>query len=97
MPVDQAGNKNTNAKRASQLDWVLFDPDLEKYAVPTEIGFHTGASAYPYGHVFDSRVYAKSYDNGICELERVPPVEANDSGAKEMQHMAVIRDVRIPE
>ena len=97
VPVDQNGNANTNAKRGSQLDWVLFDKDFDAFAVPTEIGAHTGKNAYPYGHVFDTRVYANSYHNGVCELTLVPPATERDSAAKEMQHMAVIRDVVVPD
>ena len=95
-PVDQNGNSSTNAKRRSRLDWLLFDKEFDTFAIPTEIGAHTGADAYPYGHVFDTRVYAKSYYNGICELSLVPPATAQDSAAKEMQHMAVIRDIVVP-
>lgn len=82
-PCDQKGNIDTNADRESQHDYVLASDDLHALAVPIIIGEHT----YPYGHVFDSRVY---YNLG--ELDDVPPVQADDSGALNMQHMAVIRD-----
>lgn len=97
-PVDQNGNSKTNAKRAARLDWLLFGKDLDALAIPTEIGFHTGSKAYPNGHVFDTRVYAKYCDeNGVSEITAVPPCSAGDSGDKEMQHMAVIRDIAIPD
>ena len=90
-PVDQKGNANTNKKRGSPLDWLMFSHDLEPYEVGTEIGAHTGESAYANGHVFDSRVYEE-----VGELYLVPPAEADDSGAINMQHMPVIRTIAIP-
>ena len=82
-PCDQDGNRNTNAERENQYDYVLASDDLHVREVPIVIGEHT----YPHGHVFDSRVYSK-----LGELDDVSPVQANDSGATNMQHMAVIRD-----
>ncbi len=90
-PVDQKGNPATNKKRASPLDWLMFSHDLEPLEVGTEIGAHTGESAYPNGHVFDSRVYDE-----VGELYMVQPVEAADSGAVNMQHMPVIRTFAVP-
>ncbi len=90
-PVDQKGNANTNAKRGSPLDWVLFSHDFENFESPTEIGIHTGNQSYAHGHVFDSRVYAE-----VGELDYVTPVEGHDCKDTNMQHMAVIRDVTIP-
>lgn len=96
-PVDQNGNGNTNAKRANPYDWVIFSPDLEAFENEIVIGKHT----YPHGHVFDSRVYGavKGYKcsehGGANELGDVPPVLSGDSGASQMQHMAVIRDVAL--
>jgi endonuclease/exonuclease/phosphatase family metal-dependent hydrolase len=91
-PVDQNGREQTNKKRGSILDWLLFSKDLEPYEIPLEIGLHTGNKAYPNGHVFDSRVYE---EHG--EISYVSPVEAGDSGAVNMQHMPVIRDIALPE
>jgi hypothetical protein len=44
--------------------------------------------SFPHGLVFDSRVFEP--------LDRVPPVQRGDSGLRFMQHMAVVRDFRIP-
>ncbi|MBQ8037137.1 MAG: endonuclease/exonuclease/phosphatase family protein [Proteobacteria bacterium] len=91
-PVDQKSNDGTNANRGKPYDYLLCSPDWCKYEIPVEIGTHTGNSAYPNGHVFDSRVYSKTKVGSGTELDYVPPVEANDSGASNMQHMAVICD-----
>ena len=91
-PVDQNGSDKTNKKRAAPLDWLMFSHDLQKLEFPTEIGTHTGNSAYPHGHVFDSRVYDEA-----GELHYVQPVSAKDSSDINMQHMPVIRDIAIPK
>ncbi|MBQ4360245.1 MAG: endonuclease/exonuclease/phosphatase family protein, partial [Proteobacteria bacterium] len=91
-PVDQKDNDGTNAGREKPYDYLLCSPDWCKYEVPVEIGSHTGNSAYSNGHVFDSRVYSKTKVGNGTELDYVSPVEAGDSGASNMQHMAVIRD-----
>ena len=85
LPVDQENDETTNKNRKKVLDHLFVDKAFDQFEVPVEIGQHT----YYNGHVFDSRVYR---DNG--ELADVKPVQANDSGATNMQHMAVIRDFR---
>ncbi len=81
-PVDQAGNGNTNAGRSKPYDWVLADADFHALRTPVVLG----ANTFPNGLVFDSRVYTP-----------LPaPVRVNDSGATNMQHMAVVRDFLIP-
>lgn len=79
-PTDQDGVIGTNASRRRPYDWVFVDDDLEPLEVPVEIG----ANSFPNGLVFDSRVYSPLAD--------VAPVMRGDSGATNMQHMAVIRD-----
>ncbi|MBQ1265927.1 MAG: endonuclease/exonuclease/phosphatase family protein [Proteobacteria bacterium] len=100
-PIDQNGREGTDENRNEKpltsqrpLDWLLFSQNLDVYEIPIQIGKHT----YADGHILDSRVYA-----GLCEvhaheneLADIPPVEAGDSDAEAMQHMAVIRDVMIP-
>lgn len=83
-PVDQMGNGNTNLGRAKPYDWVLADADLN----PLRTAVVVGGSTYPSGLVFDSRVYTP--------LTEAAPVQAGDSGAKGMQHMAVVRDFFLP-
>ncbi len=78
-PVDQEGNPNTNAGRNKPYDWVVVSPALETLEQPLVIGTHS----FPRGLVFDSRVYQPLAD--------VPPVLVDDSGAVQMQHMAVVR------
>ncbi|WP_394843390.1 endonuclease/exonuclease/phosphatase family protein [Pendulispora brunnea] len=83
-PVDGAGNDKTNAPRSKPYDWVLADPKMN--ALATEV--HVGAQVFPNGLVFDSRVYTPLTD--------VAPAQSDDSAATGMQHMAVVRDFRIP-
>ncbi len=79
-PVDNRGVEGTNASRTKPYDWVLACAAFESYEVSVAIG----ANAFPEGLVFDSRVYTPLID--------VSPVLVGDSGAPQMQHMAVVRD-----
>jgi endonuclease/exonuclease/phosphatase family metal-dependent hydrolase len=79
-PTDAMGDGDTNAPRNKPYDWVLADRDLAVDAVPTRIG----AAEFPQGLVFDSRSFRPLAD--------VAPVQAGDSAAPNMQHMAVVRD-----
>ncbi len=83
-PADGAGNGNTNAGRTKSYDWVLADPDLEPLVEPLALGTSTFAT----GLVFDTRVY--------LPLSDAPPAVVSDSGAVNMQHMAVARDFLLP-
>ncbi len=83
LPEDQSGNEGTAANRGKTLDHLFVDKAFHKFEVPVEIGTHS----YNHGHVFDSRVYKK-----YGELNDVSPVQGDDSGASNMQHMAVIRE-----
>ncbi|MCO4762726.1 MAG: hypothetical protein KC502_14530 [Myxococcales bacterium] len=83
-PTDQQGNGNTNAKRSKPYDRLFADLDLEPHHVPLKIG----KQAFPAGLVFDSRVFTP--------LSDVKPVHKDDSGAKNMQHMAVMRAFALP-
>ncbi len=83
-PTDKNGNGNTNASRKEPYDWVLVDADLTPYQVPTVIG----SSTFSNGLVVDTRVFSP--------LAEISPARSGDSGAQYMQHMAVIRDFRIP-
>ncbi len=79
-PADAAGNGNTNASRAKPYDWVLASPNLSMLMTPVVIGTHSFTS----GLVVDSRVYTP--------LSEIAPVLVGDSGAINMQHMAVVKD-----
>jgi endonuclease/exonuclease/phosphatase family metal-dependent hydrolase len=84
----EAENGNTNAGRRKPYDWLLADAELTALEVPLEIGDFS----FPDGLVFDSRVFTQQ------ELDdNFPPVRRNDSGAANMQHMAVVRDFRLPQ
>ncbi|WP_224250002.1 lamin tail domain-containing protein [Hyalangium gracile] len=83
-PADRNGNTNTNAARGKPYDHVLVDGDLRQYQVATVIGGSTFSS----GLVVDTRVYSP--------LAEISPALSGDSGATNMQHMAVIKDFLIP-
>lgn len=83
-PADQQAVEDTNAKRNRPYDWVLADAELERCSAPAKLG----GSEFPGGLVFDSRVFEP--------LSAVPPVQESDSAARNMQHMAVVRDFLIP-
>lgn len=83
-PVDQDGTGGTNASRAKPYDWVAPGSSLAALSTPLVIGANTFAN----GLVFDSRVYSP--------LSAVSPVQSGDSGATNMQHMAVMRAFLIP-
>ena len=83
-PADKNGNGNTNAGRTKPYDHVLVDSDLKAYQTATVIG----ASTFSGGLVVDTRVYSP--------LSEISPALSGDSGATNMQHMAVIKDFLVP-
>jgi endonuclease/exonuclease/phosphatase family metal-dependent hydrolase len=83
-PADRNGNTNTNASRGKPYDHVLVDSDLRQYQVATVIG----GSTFSAGLVADTRVYSP--------ISEISPAVSSDSGATNMQHMAVIKDFLIP-
>jgi len=83
-PVDQNNIEGTNASRAKPYDWVMPEESLHALRTP----FTVGSLSFPNGLVFDSRVFTP--------LSAVAPVQLGDSGATNMQHMAVIRAFLIP-
>lgn len=83
-PADQSGNGLTSAKRSQPLDWLLHNSAIAPFMVPVVLG----ANSFPNGLVFDSRVYTP--------LSDVAPVQAGDSGASNMQHMALVKDFSFP-
>lgn len=84
FPVDQQGNGNTNRNRNDPYDHVLADADLQALAVPAVIG----SSEFAAGAVIDTRIYQP--------LSDIAPAQQGDSGASNMQHMAVVKDFVIP-
>ena len=83
VPADQNGDPDTNLSRSSRYDRVL--PSFSMSNALTSVVMPS--RTYPNGLVFDSRIYTPLTD--------VPPVQANDSGALNMQHMGVVKDFRI--
>jgi len=84
VPTDSNGIANTNAPRNKPFDWVLADAQLQPLAIPVVIVGKT----FPNGLVFDSRTFTP--------LDDLKPIQATDSAAPNMQHMAVVRDFKIP-
>lgn len=83
-PADGLGNIATNAPRNRPYDWVLASAALDRLHVPVVLAGGT----FPAGLVFDTRMF-----EGIGKC---PPAQIGDSGVPYMQHMAVVRDFRIP-
>jgi len=82
--ADHRGDTGTNASRRKPYDWVMPSLALEEFHVAVQIG----NQSFPHGLVFDSRIYRPLTD--------VVPVRQGDSGASNMQHMAVVRDFFLP-
>jgi endonuclease/exonuclease/phosphatase family metal-dependent hydrolase len=85
FPVDEASLDNTNASRNKPYDWVLANASLQATAMAVAIGAHR----FDGGFVADTRVYSPISD--------LAPALAADSGAANMQHMAVVRDFALPQ
>lgn len=86
FPDDGRGDGDTNSSRRKPYDWVLVDDDLDPFEVPVRIN----GLQFDHGLVFDSRIYSEQ------QLEdHFPPVRSGDSGAPQMQHMAVVRDFHL--
>lgn len=83
-PHDGMGNIFTNKPRNRPYDWVLASPALDAAEVPVKLA----GKEFEDGLVFDTRVFEP--------LDQVPPAQEGDSGLQQMQHMAVIRDFRVP-
>lgn len=81
QPADQEGNKNTSASRNRPYDFVLPNPALAPYHVPTVLA----GQKFSDGLVFDSRLW-----NPLP-----PPAEWEDT-ARDMQHLPVMKTFRIP-
>ncbi len=79
QPADQVGDKDTNSGRDNPYDLVLPSTNLNAR--------HRAFTCYGYtftnGMIFDTRI---TWANGLP-----PPALTNDSGAANMQHMAVLK------
>ncbi|MEM9236498.1 MAG: endonuclease/exonuclease/phosphatase family protein, partial [Verrucomicrobiota bacterium] len=85
VPVDQNNNSDTNANRNNPYDWVMPNTTLD--ALHTT--YTLNGVDFPDGLVFDTRVWPSN---------NVPsPALANDSGASQMQHMAIIKAFTLPD
>ena len=84
VPTDQSGNSGTNSSRRKDHDYVITNYKLTRYIQTLMVK----DQSFPNGLVFDSRHY--------YPLSDVHPVEKNDSGAQNMQHMAIIKYFVVP-
>jgi endonuclease/exonuclease/phosphatase family metal-dependent hydrolase len=84
FPVDQGNVENTNANRNKPYDWVLVNGPL----AAQERSVAIGGNMFAHGLVVDTRVYSPIAD--------LAPALSGDSGASNMQHMAVVRDFALP-
>ncbi len=80
LPTDNLGNRNTNGPRSRVLDAVLVSQPLQEAETPVQIG----DASFAGGLVVDTRVFTP--------IEDLAPALVNDSGAPDMQHMAIVRD-----
>ena len=85
-PIDQQGGDDTNITRTKDYDAIYTSQALKNLRVRPVIGDAENLTLR--GLVFDSRIFTP--------LTAVPPVKADDSGAEDMQHMAVLKDFAIP-
>lgn len=83
-PADAEGNSNTNMTRTKMYDAVLVNAALQRLAMPVQ----AGGRSFPHGLVLDVRRFTP--------LNAFAPATAADGSAPSMQHMAVIRDFRLP-
>lgn len=79
-PADGNGNDKTSGPRTRPYDWVLVSSPLRAREAPVAIG----AAQFATGLVVDTRIYTPIAD--------LAPALVGDSGAPNMQHMAVVRD-----
>ncbi len=86
IPTDatSGGDPDTNAGRNNPYDYLLPSFSITNYLAPVVLPSHT----FNNGLVFDSRIYTPLTD--------VSPVVVGDSGAFQMQHMAVVKNFLLP-
>ena len=84
VPADQNGDSDTNAGRDERYDRVLPSFSLTNKLVPVVMPSRT----FTNGLVFDTQVYTPTND--------LLPATATNSGAANMQHMAVVKNFLLP-
>jgi len=94
-PVGEDGDGDTNAGRSSPYDWVVPNSTLSAIKTSTmylpTINQQLASKSYANGLVMDTRDFTQSLLN-----EYFPPALVADSGASNMQHMAVVRTFIFP-
>ena len=92
IPVDTEGRSGTSANRSKPYDFVLPNPLLEQFHVCLNLlGRAAGGPPvkFPTGAVIDTRNFR--------DISKLAPARQGDSGALNMQHMAVAKDFEIPK
>ena len=99
-PIGEDGNYGTNTNRTKPYDWILTSSDLSAYQVSSNfcsVTNSTDCKRYTNGLVFDTRDFSQlnldKYFFGTSFNEQT--LNINDSGALNMQHMAIIKDFKI--
>lgn len=89
IPVDANGDSTTSSSRKHPYDLLLPNPLLDKqHSCLDAFAKLSGGRAYPDGLVVDSRTFRP--------IEGIAPARASDSGAKNMQHMMVVKEYVLP-
>ena len=88
-PADDKGNIYTNANRSKHYDFVLGDYTMHGFQIPVVYNSVKNSSkkTYANGLVFDTRTFTQAVLD-----EYFPDTLTSDSGASNMQHMAVVKD-----
>jgi len=88
-PADDNGNIYTNANRGKHYDFVLGDYTMQGFQIPVVYNsvINSSKKTYDNGLVFDTRTFTQAVLD-----EYFPHALTTDSGASNMQHMAVVKD-----
>jgi len=93
FPKSKSGKYGTNASRKKHYDWILVNSTLSDLQVASKFCDPSNASdclSYANGLVMDTREYTSS------EIKKYfSPARLGDSGAVNMQHMAIVKDFKI--
>jgi len=94
FPKSEYGDDgNTNRSRTAKLDFILVDENLQKFQTSTDYCISDDScKKYEDGLVFDSRDYSSSDLSTYFS-----PVESSDCEAKNMQHLAIVKDFLISD
>jgi endonuclease/exonuclease/phosphatase family metal-dependent hydrolase len=92
-PVGPDGQIETNATGSKQLDFVLLDLALHAFQVPSVFTSTNGTA--PLTYVNGLVLRADAFTQAVLDTF-FPPAQTSDSTASGMQHMGVVKSVRLP-